>query len=265
MHILWTRACTTLVSLPPVHHSQPRLGHRSSRGSRGIPSVRKVRARERRKRVKGQRPSKRNVAADCPFWPPRRREGIRRQAANPRVAGRLSHGCPAEARGIPRILRWLDRAHPLPTSGQGDATAQDRARPTRCHSAKPPKFRVLISHYSTRARRTFLFPLSSLSVGDADAPPCEWKHLRERVCGCLLGKMGWDNLWARRRGWAEVIGFGEMMGWLLRVKGTNEPWNVMDNAWLCFIRWSMRGEIEINDILGENEGVCFVTQVYIQA
>lgn len=66
------------------------------------------------------------------------REGIRRQA-NPRVAGRLSHGCPGEARGFPRILRWLDRAHPH--SRTEDATAQDRRFAQHLHSSIHRNFR----------------------------------------------------------------------------------------------------------------------------
>lgn len=51
----------------------------------------------------GQRPSKPNAVPPTVLFDSSR-EGIRRQA-NPRVAGRLSHGCPGEARGFPRILR----------------------------------------------------------------------------------------------------------------------------------------------------------------
>jgi len=68
----------------------------------------------------GQRPSNQTLYRRLSFTT---RQDIRRQA-NPRVAGRLSHGCPGEARGFLRILRWLDRAHPH--SDTGDATAQGR-------------------------------------------------------------------------------------------------------------------------------------------
>lgn len=175
-------ACACTTRLTAMHYLQP--GSQQRRDSRVFQRVRSARVEAR----KGQRPSKRNAAADCPFWPRAekafgdKRESSSRGASLPRLPGR-SQGHPPDSAMIgPRA--------PSPHSRRGGCHRTGPWPTSQVPQAKPPKS-VLISHYSTRAQR--FFPC------DADVTVRVETFARGWMA---VGKMGWDNLWMG------VIGLG---------------------------------------------------------